>query len=82
MNLFRTDNTGTTNAVETRAIANPDDTCEPEEEDGIRRFKIIGSKKFLYDPDTLEKHLAHVLQWWRGKRPPEGVPIDRAYRCR
>ncbi|KAF9567828.1 hypothetical protein CPC08DRAFT_680578 [Agrocybe pediades] len=63
-------------------IINLDEHCEPAEEDGIRRFKIIGSKKFKYDEELLEKHLTRVFQWWRGERPPEGVPLDRAYRCR
>lgn len=29
----------------------------------------------------MDKHVAHVLAWWRGARQPEGVPITKAYRC-
>ncbi|PPQ99942.1 hypothetical protein CVT26_009297 [Gymnopilus dilepis] len=51
------------------------------EDDGIRSFKIIGSKCFPHDDQVLDDHLNHVMQWWRGEREPEGVPIDRTYRC-
>jgi len=52
-----------------------------QEDGGIRRFRIIGTKKFCYDDSQLQSHLTHVLQWWRGERKPEGVPLDQAYRC-
>ena len=52
-----------------------------EEAEGIRRYRIIGTKKFLYDETQLESHLTHVLQWWRGERKPEGVSLDNAFRC-
>ncbi|KAH9486314.1 Exonuclease V [Psilocybe cubensis] len=51
------------------------------EEQGIRRFKIIGTKRFLHNDEELDKYLDHVLEWWRGERRPEGVPLDRTYRC-
>ena len=55
---------------------------EPESsEEGIRRFKIIGSKKFFHNDEELDNHLAHVLKWWRGERKPEGVSLDHTHRC-
>lgn len=50
-------------------------------EEGIRRFKIIGTKKFLHDDEELDRYLDHVLAWWRGERKPQGVPLERVYRC-
>ncbi|KIM47540.1 hypothetical protein M413DRAFT_202550 [Hebeloma cylindrosporum] len=52
-----------------------------EEEEGIRRYPIIGTKKFLYHDAQLEYHLTRVLQWWRGERKPVGVSLHTASRC-
>lgn len=31
--------------------------------------------------DELDTHLADVLQWWFGARPPRGVDVDQTNRC-
>ena len=51
---------------------------EPE---GIDRFEIVGRKEFLHDDTQLDAYLSHILKWWRGKRNPEGVPLEYASRC-
>ncbi|KAF9486478.1 hypothetical protein BDN70DRAFT_988033 [Pholiota conissans] len=51
-------------------------------ERGIRRYKIIGTKKFIHDDMELDTHLTQVLRWWRGERKPEGVSVEHSYRCR
>lgn len=60
--------------------AEEEEIAAPEEK-GIWRFKVIGTKNFLHDDEELDKYLDHVLEWWRGERRPEGVPLERAYRC-
>ncbi|KAF8167402.1 exonuclease V a 5' deoxyribonuclease-domain-containing protein [Crassisporium funariophilum] len=47
----------------------------------VNRSEIIGTKIFLHDDHQLETHLTHVLQWWRGERKPEGVPLRFSSRC-
>ncbi|KAF8910084.1 exonuclease V a 5' deoxyribonuclease-domain-containing protein [Gymnopilus junonius] len=61
---------------------NPDLNQDASDGDGIHHFKIIGHKRFLFDAQVLDNHLTHVMKWWRGQREPEGVAIDRTYRCR
>ncbi|KAH8680588.1 exonuclease V a 5' deoxyribonuclease-domain-containing protein [Xylariales sp. PMI_506] len=44
--------------------------------------RIIGKHIFSTDAESLDKFLQHDLAWWLGKRRPEGVPIEEAYKCR
>ncbi|KAF8971669.1 exonuclease V a 5' deoxyribonuclease-domain-containing protein [Flammula alnicola] len=50
-------------------------------EEGIRRFRIIGTKQFLDNTAELDNHLTQVFKWWRGERKPEGVSLEHSYRC-
>ena len=43
---------------------------------------ILGSKTFLYDDKVMREYLDSELRWWRGERPPEGVCVEEAYKCR
>ena len=43
---------------------------------------IVGSKAFLYDDKVMQEYLDSELRWWRGERPPEGVCVEEAYKCR
>ena len=51
---------------------------EPE---SVDRFEIVGRKGFLHDDIELDAYLSHILKWWRGKRKPEGVPLEHVSRC-
>ena len=48
---------------------------------GIDRFEIVGRKEFFHNDIELDAHLSRILEWWRGKRKPEGVPLEHASRC-
>lgn len=52
------------------------------EEGGIRRFPYIGKKAFVYNKQEMDGHVSRLLEWWRGERLPEGVPIHLTNRCR
>jgi hypothetical protein len=53
-----------------------------DKEEGIRRFPLIGKRTFVYSKDEMNMHVLHLLEWWHGERPPEGVPIYLTSRCR
>lgn len=44
--------------------------------------KIIGTKTFPMDDLDLTAYLKHAMEWWNGERPPQGVTIEEAYKCR
>ncbi|KAF8640994.1 hypothetical protein AX17_000639 [Amanita inopinata Kibby_2008] len=52
-----------------------------EHEEEYQSSRIIGTKEFFYDKDTLDVHVASVLEWWHGERRPEGVPLHLSRRC-
>lgn len=43
---------------------------------------FIGTTKFRYDPDELERWITNVLAYWTGARSPEGVSLAQVNRCR
>lgn len=43
---------------------------------------IIGNNSFPNDPEALDGYLKRNLDWWRGNRQAEGVPIEETYKCR
>jgi exonuclease V len=43
---------------------------------------VLGTKTFVYDEGELQKHVATELAWWRGERPPRGVDVEEAFKCR
>ncbi|EAU92574.2 hypothetical protein CC1G_06585 [Coprinopsis cinerea okayama7 len=47
----------------------------------IHSFKIVGTKLVNYDEELLQGHLDAVLEFWKGKRKPQGVPASLARRC-
>lgn len=42
---------------------------------------VIGIRRFGYDRVTLDRFLQRSLEYWRGKREPEGVAIEDVNRC-
>ena len=44
--------------------------------------RIIGNNSFPNDPEALDGYLRRNLEWWRGSRRAEGVPIEETYKCR
>ena len=44
--------------------------------------RIIGNNSFPNDPEALDGYLKRNLEWWRGSRKAEGVPIEETYKCR
>ncbi|KAI1853995.1 hypothetical protein JX266_001136 [Neoarthrinium moseri] len=44
--------------------------------------RIIGNHTFPTDPEALSNYLKLDLAWWLGKRNPDGVSIEEAYKCR
>ncbi|KAG6380966.1 exonuclease V a 5' deoxyribonuclease-domain-containing protein [Boletus reticuloceps] len=42
---------------------------------------IIGTKEFRMNDDELDPHIADILQWWLGARPPRGVDVSQTNRC-
>ncbi|KAF3026684.1 hypothetical protein E8E14_014612 [Neopestalotiopsis sp. 37M] len=44
--------------------------------------RIIGDHCFPTDAAALTNYLKLDLSWWLGKRNPDGVPIEEAYKCR
>ena len=43
--------------------------------------KIIGTKEFEADDTFLDQYLATALDWWHGRRKPQGVSLENAGRC-
>ncbi|RYO94774.1 hypothetical protein DL766_000037 [Monosporascus sp. MC13-8B] len=43
--------------------------------------RIIGNNSFPNDPEALDGYLRRNLNWWRGGREAEGVPIEETYKC-
>lgn len=44
--------------------------------------QILGSKAFAMDENELKNYITHEMEWWRGKREPEGVVVEEAFKCR
>jgi exonuclease V len=42
----------------------------------------LGVKSFVHDEAHLDKYIGHVLKWWKGERPANGVDIEDAFKCR
>ncbi|KAF7717495.1 Uncharacterized protein PECH_007951 [Penicillium ucsense] len=42
----------------------------------------LGSRSFLFDPNTMSSYLTDQMEWWRGQRNPQGVGIVDAWKCR
>jgi exonuclease V len=44
--------------------------------------RVIGANVFYVDDELLDEYLASDMEWWQGVRPPSGVAIEEAYKCR
>ncbi|PTU23069.1 hypothetical protein P175DRAFT_0499628 [Aspergillus ochraceoroseus IBT 24754] len=47
-----------------------------------RHSRVLGSRSFLFDPDSLQSYLSDQLDWWRGLRTPRGVEVMETWKCR
>ncbi|KAH8911544.1 hypothetical protein BR93DRAFT_346780 [Coniochaeta sp. PMI_546] len=62
-----------------RAKRNADGVEDPDDEEaGI----LFGTNLMRVDPRALDLYLQRDLEWWEGKRPPDGVMIEETYKCR
>ncbi|KAH7031475.1 exonuclease V a 5' deoxyribonuclease-domain-containing protein [Microdochium trichocladiopsis] len=43
--------------------------------------RVVGSTTFMADTGALDNYIAKNMQWWHGRREPEGVPIEETYKC-
>lgn len=44
--------------------------------------RLLGSRCFLFDPQSMSSYLIDQMEWWRGQRSPQGVGIVDAWKCR
>ncbi|KAJ5167127.1 uncharacterized protein N7482_005908 [Penicillium canariense] len=44
--------------------------------------RLLGSRSFLFDPCNMSSYLTDQMEWWRGRRNPQGVGIVEAWKCR
>jgi exonuclease V len=47
-----------------------------------RSGNVIGSQLFMHEEEEVEKWIADQFAWWNGHRPPKGVDIEEAYKCK
>ncbi|KAB5577979.1 exonuclease V a 5' deoxyribonuclease-domain-containing protein [Coniochaeta sp. 2T2.1] len=62
-----------------RARRNADGVEDPDDE---QAGSLLGANVLFVDPNALDIYLRADLEWWEGKRPPRGVQIEEAYKCR
>jgi len=43
--------------------------------------RVVGSTTFSADAESLDAYITKYMQWWHGRREPEGVPIEESYKC-
>lgn len=43
--------------------------------------RVVGSTAFSADAESLDAYVTKYMQWWHGRREPEGVPIEESYKC-
>jgi exonuclease V len=56
-------------------------TSSSDSERSPERPATIGTKQFLYDGKRLDDYLSSALEFWYGKRPPQGVDVHLTRRC-
>lgn len=44
--------------------------------------KLLGSKSVIFNPSFLKSYLYEALAFWRAERPPKGVEVHDAWKCR
>ncbi|TFK26634.1 hypothetical protein FA15DRAFT_262361 [Coprinopsis marcescibilis] len=52
-----------------------------EADTSIYSFKTIGTKAFFFDGPMLQGHIDYILEFWQGKRKPQGVSESLVRRC-
>jgi exonuclease V len=53
-----------------------------QQEPDLERGAVICTNTFFVEPETLDLFLEETMRWWRGERPPQGVPREEAgFKC-
>ncbi|EFR05059.1 hypothetical protein MGYG_09184 [Nannizzia gypsea CBS 118893] len=55
------------------------DTPTPSQADN--NYITLGTRSFVFDPDSLYPYLLEGLDWWRGRRPAHAIPVSQAWKC-
>ena len=67
-------------------VAAEETAAEADEEEEEERFHEIGTKigveSFRYNERVLDAWTTKMLDFWTGKREPEGVPLEETHKCR
>lgn len=53
-----------------------------EDPDDCEAGALLGSNVMSVDAAALDSYLRGALEWWEGRRPPDGVVVEEAYKCR
>ncbi|KAG6842379.1 hypothetical protein C0991_007509 [Blastosporella zonata] len=72
-----------TNGTDSAQISSRSPTSASSSDSEVDKFDLrpIGTKEFEYEEETLDRHIAHTLQWWRGERSSQGVSLEDSGRC-
>lgn len=62
-----------------RARRNADGVEDPDDEEA---GSLLGTNVLFVDPNALDLYLDKNMEWWEAERPPAGVSIEEAYKCR
>lgn len=76
------DSLGSLVAVEYRRRARRSAVGAEEDPDDGEAGTLLGSHVLRIDAAALDSYLRGALEWWDGKRPPDGVVVEEAYKCR
>ncbi|EFE36255.1 uncharacterized protein ARB_05194 [Trichophyton benhamiae CBS 112371] len=44
-------------------------------------YTQLGTRSFIFDPDSLYPYLIEGLAWWHGRRPAHAIPDSQAWKC-
>lgn len=61
----------------TAAYISPPDPDSPQ-----KAVSYIGSRSFIFESYKLYAYLNNAMRWWHGLRPPRGVQVWDAWKCR
>ncbi len=42
---------------------------------------VMGERLFVFDDQSIDRYLAHEMDWWKGRRAARGVDVEEAYKC-
>ncbi|GBF63609.1 exonuclease V [Trichophyton mentagrophytes] len=44
-------------------------------------YTQLGTRSFVFDPESLYPYLIEGLAWWHGRRPAHAIPVSQAWKC-